>query len=74
MADIRAGLDAKGLAKTLTITDRKEAIRTAILTAPDQAVILLAGKGHEDYQIVGTKKRPFNEKDIVNETFKLMLQ
>ena len=37
-------------------------------------MILLAGKGHEDYQIVGTEKRPLIEKDIVNETFKLMLQ
>ncbi len=74
VADIKAGLDPLSLAKTLTITDRKEAIRTAILTAPDGAIILLAGKGHEDYQIVGHEKRPFNEKDIVNETFKLMLQ
>ena len=74
IADIKAGLDAKGLAKTLTITDRVEAIRTAILTAPEGAIILLAGKGHEDYQIVGHEKRPFIEKDIVNETFKLMLQ
>ena len=74
IADIKAGLDPLSLAKTLTITDRKEAIRTAILTAPDGAIILLAGKGHEDYQIVGHEKRPFVEKDIVNETFKLMLQ
>ena len=74
VADIKAGLDPMSLAKTLTITDRKEAIRTAILTAPDGAIILLAGKGHEDYQIVGHEKRPFVEKDIVNETFKLMLQ
>ncbi len=74
IADIKAGLDPMSLAKTLTITDRKEAIRTAILTAPDGAIILLAGKGHEDYQIVGHEKRPFIEKDIVNETFKLMLQ
>jgi len=74
IADIKAGLDPLSLAKTLTITDRKEAIRTAILTAPEGAIILLAGKGHEDYQIVGHEKRPFIEKDIVNETFKLMLQ
>ena len=74
VADIKAGLDAKGLAKTLTITDRREAIRTAILTAPEGAVILLAGKGHEDYQILGHEKVSFVEKDIVNETFKLMLQ
>ena len=56
------------------ITNRREAIRTAILTAPDGAVLLLAGKGHEDYQILGHEKVPFNEKEIVNETFKLMLK
>ena len=74
IADIKAGLDTQGLAKTLVITNRREAIRTAILTAPDGAVLLLAGKGHEDYQILGHEKLPFNEKEIVNETFKLMLK
>ena len=74
IADIKAGLEPRDLAKSLVITDRKEAIRTAILTAPDGAVILLAGKGHEDYQVIGHEKRPFDEKEIVNETFKLMLQ
>ena len=72
IADIRAGLDWEGLAKSLFITDRKEAIRTAILTAPEGATILLAGKGHETYQIVGTRKYPFDEKAIVTETFKLL--
>ena len=67
--DIRAGLSPKGLAKSLFIEDRKEAIRTAILTAPEHATILLAGKGHETYQIIGTEKRHFDEKEIVNEVF-----
>ena len=70
--DIKAGLDAKGLAKALVITDRREAIRTAILTAPENATILLAGKGHETYQVIGREKRHFDEKEIVNETFKLI--
>jgi len=74
IADIRAGLSVKGRAKSLVITDRREAIRTAILTAPEHATILLAGKGHETYQIVGTEKRHFDEKEIVAETFKLILQ
>ena len=69
MDDIRAGLSPKGLAKSLFIEDRKEAIRTAILTAPERATILLAGKGHETYQIIGTEKRHFDEKEIVTETF-----
>ena len=70
--DIRAGFSPAALAKTLFVTDRREAIRTAILTAPAEATILLAGKGHEDYQVIGREKFPFDEKAIVNETFKLM--
>ena len=73
LADIRAGLTTDGLAKSIFITDRREAIRTAILTAPESATILLAGKGHEDYQIIGHEKRHFDEKEIVTETFKLIL-
>ena len=71
--DIKAGLDGKGMAKSLVVTDRREAIRTAILTAPEGATILLAGKGHEDYQIIGHEKLHFDEKEIVAETFKLIL-
>ena len=67
--DIRKGLSSEGLAKTISIPDRKEAIRTAILTASDGAAILLAGKGHENYQIIGSEKRHFDEKEIVNEIF-----
>ncbi len=69
IADIRKGLSPKGSAKTLVISDRREAIRTAILTAPEGATVLLAGKGHETYQITGTTKRHFDEKEIVTETF-----
>lgn len=70
--DIKAGLDSKGLAKSLIITDRREAIRTAILTAPENATILLAGKGHETYQVIGHEKTHFDEKEIVTQTFKLI--
>ena len=54
------------------IEDREQAIRTAIMTAPDKATILLAGKGHETYQITGTEKRHFDEKEIVDGVFKGM--
>jgi UDP-N-acetylmuramoyl-L-alanyl-D-glutamate--2,6-diaminopimelate ligase len=74
IADIKAGLSPAGMAKSLVITNRREAIRTAILTAPEGATILLAGKGHEDYQIIGHEKSHFDEKEIVEETFKLILQ
>ncbi|MBR4228541.1 MAG: UDP-N-acetylmuramoyl-L-alanyl-D-glutamate--2,6-diaminopimelate ligase [Bacteroidales bacterium] len=69
MEDIRKGFTPAGQAKAIFIADRKEAIRTAILTADDGATILLAGKGHETYQIIGREKRHFDEKEIVEEIF-----
>ena len=47
------------------ITDRKEAIKYAIENAKKDDVILLAGKGHEDYQIVGKKKLSLDERSVV---------
>ncbi len=67
IADIKAGIDPKHMRKVLSIEDRREAIRTAILTAKPQETILLAGKGHEDYQIMGKEKRHFDEHEIVKE-------
>ena len=72
IGEIRAGLSPDGLGKTLFITDRREAIRTAILTAPEGSTILVAGKGHEDYQVIGHEKHPFDEKAIIGDTFKLI--
>lgn len=72
IAEIKTGLDAQGLSKSITIEDRREAIRTAIMLAPENSTILLAGKGHETYQITGTVKSHFDEKEIVNEIFSQM--
>ncbi|MGN1211778.1 MAG: UDP-N-acetylmuramoyl-L-alanyl-D-glutamate--2,6-diaminopimelate ligase [Candidatus Cryptobacteroides sp.] len=72
MNDIKAGMDISGKAKSVFIADREEAIRTAIMTAPEGATVLLAGKGHETYQIIGTEKRHFDEKEIVAEIFREM--
>ncbi len=70
MADIKAGMDISGRARSLFIEDREEAIRTAVMIAGQGATILLAGKGHETYQIIGTEKKHFDEKEIVTEIFK----
>ncbi|MCD8208432.1 MAG: UDP-N-acetylmuramoyl-L-alanyl-D-glutamate--2,6-diaminopimelate ligase [Bacteroidales bacterium] len=67
MADIRGGMDAAARAKALFIEDRAEAIRTAIMTAQPATTILLAGKGHETYQILGGEKRHFDEREVVAE-------
>lgn len=69
MADIKSGMDLSGRAKTLFIEDREEAIRTAVMIAGEGATILLAGKGHETYQIIGNEKRHFDEKEIVMNVF-----
>ena len=70
--DIKAGFTPAGLAKTICISDRREAIRAAITLSPAGSTILLAGKGHEDYQILGTVKYHFDEKEIVAEIFNTM--
>ena len=72
MADIKAGMDTAGRAKSLFIEDREEAIRTAIMIAGQGATILLAGKGHETYQIIGTEKRHFDEREIVTGIFETL--
>ena len=72
MADIKAGMDLGGRSRSLFIEDREEAIRTAVMIASQGATILLAGKGHETYQIIGTEKRHFDEKEIVSQIFNEM--
>jgi len=67
--DIKEGIDKSEMKKVISIEDRREAIRTAIITARDNATILLAGKGHENYQILEGKKIHFDEHEIVEEIF-----
>lgn len=61
--DILSGID--GESSYTVIEDRKEAIEYAVRSARDGDVIILAGKGHEEYEIVGDERRPFNEKELV---------
>ncbi len=53
----------------LRITDRREAIRTAAMLAKPGDIILVAGKGHEDYQIIGTEKHHFDDREEVRNAF-----
>ena len=69
ITEMRAGISAENLRKVLVITDRKEAIRTAIMLAKKDDIILVAGKGHEDYQEINGVKHPFDDKEIINEIF-----
>ena len=67
IADMREGLDARALAATLCIADRREAIRTAVSLAKEGDVVLVAGKGHEDYQEIRGVKHHFDDREVVQE-------
>ena len=67
--DMLAGLDQKQMKKVVSIVDRKEAIRTACMLAQRGNVILIAGKGHEDYQEVKGVKHHFDDREVVKEIF-----
>lgn len=51
--------------------DRRDAIRNAILMSEDDDIVVVAGKGHEDYQIIGTEKHHFDDLEEVKEALKL---
>ncbi|HCK22725.1 MAG TPA: hypothetical protein DHW15_11370 [Bacteroidetes bacterium] len=68
--EMEEGLSAEMKHKTLSIVNRKEAIRTAIHMAAKGDVVLVAGKGHELYQEIKGVKYPFNDKEIITETLK----
>ena len=67
--DMLAGLDSKQMKKVLSIVDRREAIRTACMMAEKGDVILVAGKGHEDYQDVKGVKHHFDDHEVIRECF-----
>lgn len=69
--DMLAGLDTTQKKKVLSITDRKEAIRTACMMAQKGDVILIAGKGHETYQEINGIKHHFDDHEVVREIFGL---
>jgi UDP-N-acetylmuramoyl-L-alanyl-D-glutamate--2,6-diaminopimelate ligase len=62
--EIRAGVPEARLASTLFVIDREAAIHEAIRRTGDGDILLVAGKGHEDYQIIGTTKRPFDDRKV----------
>ena len=63
--DMLAGLTPQQKRQALTIVDRREAIKTATMLAQKGDVILIAGKGHEDYQIIGETKHHFDDREEV---------
>lgn len=69
--DMLAGLSEEQRQSVLNIVDRREAIRTACMLAKPGDVILVAGKGHEDYQIVQGVKHHFDDHEVIREAFGL---
>ena len=67
--DMLAGIDQKQRASVLAISDRREAIKTAVMLAQKGDVILIAGKGHEDYQEIKGVKHHFDDREVVRECF-----
>jgi UDP-N-acetylmuramoyl-L-alanyl-D-glutamate--2,6-diaminopimelate ligase len=67
--DMLAGLNAQQMKKVISIVDRKEAIRTACMMAQKGDVILVAGKGHEDYQEIKGVKHHFDDKEVLRDIF-----
>lgn len=69
LADMEAGVEAHQRSKVLSIVNRKEAIKTACMLARPGDIILVAGKGHEDYQEIKGVKYHFDDKEVINEIF-----
>lgn len=67
--EMKAGLTPDELARTLSITDRAEAIRTATMLAKAGDIILIAGKGHETYQEIAGVRHHFDDREILLEQF-----
>jgi UDP-N-acetylmuramoyl-L-alanyl-D-glutamate--2,6-diaminopimelate ligase len=65
LEEMEVGLDSAGKRKSITIQDRKEAIKTAVLFANEGDIVLVAGKGHENYQEINGVKHPFDDKEIL---------
>lgn len=65
--DMLAGLNAQQMKKVISIADRREAIRTACMMANKGDVVLIAGKGHEDYQEIKGVKHHFDDHEVVRE-------
>ncbi|WP_066632691.1 UDP-N-acetylmuramoyl-L-alanyl-D-glutamate--2,6-diaminopimelate ligase [Labilibacter marinus] len=70
--DMMEGVDFKSRIKVVSITDRKEAIKTACMLSKRGDIILIAGKGHEDYQEINGVKHHFDDREVIKEIFELI--
>lgn len=72
LKDMERELKTAAKRKSISIADRKEAIKTAVSLAKAEDIILIAGKGHEKYQEIKGVRYPFDDKQVLRETFELL--
>jgi len=70
--EMQKGVEPIDYKKTVSIPSRKEAIKMAVSIAHAGDILLIAGKGHENYQIIGDETVPFDDMEILNETLKVL--
>jgi len=70
--EMEAGIPVTARKKCISITDRREAIKTAVTLAQKEDIILVAGKGHEKYQEINGVKKHFDDKEVLIEMFQLI--
>jgi len=70
--EMRLGVGASNKRKVVALVNREEAIKTACLLASPNDIILVAGKGHEDYQEINGKRLPFDDRKVLSEMLHLM--
>src|SRR3984957_10068013 len=72
LQDMEVGLNTAARKKLISVTDRREAIKTAVNLSPPSGIVLVAGKGHEKYQEIKGVKYPFDDKVVLREIFDLL--
>ena len=72
LADMQAGVNAAAKKKVISISDRKEAIKTAVSLANGNDIVLVAGKGHEKYQEIKGVKYDFDDKKVLMDVFEML--
>jgi UDP-N-acetylmuramoyl-L-alanyl-D-glutamate--2,6-diaminopimelate ligase len=72
LKDMETGLNTAARRKFISISDRKEAIKTAVSLSQHSDIVLVAGKGHEKYQEIKGVKYPFDDKTVLREIFELL--
>jgi UDP-N-acetylmuramoyl-L-alanyl-D-glutamate--2,6-diaminopimelate ligase len=72
LKDMEMGLNSAARRKFISISDRKEAIKTAVTLSQPSDIVLVAGKGHEKYQDIKGVKYPFDDKAVLREIFEVL--